>query len=283
MHRPAGGPLSPSYRTITRRPAAVAPDFSATGLYSTRSRRTPSELQAEAKPITDSHLPPLIAAALEHADLRVDPRAQEQLSAWLDALLRQPRNLTGVTEPVAAIAKHIIEPLAGFNAVVGADIAVPHGPIIDIGSGNGAPGLPIALTQPDREMTLLDSRETSIEFLDGLPELLGMPNLRIYHGRAEQAADLRERFAVVLTRATAPPRMALELAIPMLALGGVMILYARVPDDPAELAATAHTLGAELMPLGPQPELIAAVKTAPTPDRYPRSWAQIKRRAPAPS
>ena len=164
--------------------------------------------------------------------------------------------------------------------MVGADIAVPHGPIVDIGSGNGAPGLPIALTHPDRETTLLDSRETSIEFLDSLPELLGMPNLRIYHGRAEQAADLRERFAVVLTRATAPPRMALELAIPMLALGGVMILYARVPDDPAELAATAHTLGAELMPLGPQPELIAAVKTAPTPDRYPRSWAQIKRRAP---
>ena len=58
----------------------------------------------------------------------------------------------------------------------------------------------------------------------------------------------------------------------MLALGGVMILYARVPDDPAELAATAHTLGAELMPLGPQPELIAAVKTGrprPTAIRAP--------------
>ena len=209
--------------------------------------------------------------------LRLPARAPRRLALWLGALLAQPRNLTGVAEPAAAVAKHIIEPLQGFEAVLSADIALPHGAMIDVGSGNGAPGLPIALAYPQRPTTLLDSRAGAAEFLRTLPELLDAPQISVWKGRAEQAADLRERFAVALTRAAAPPPAALELTIPLLDLGGVLIAWARPPADRAGLAAAAEQLGAALMPLDAGVELIAAVKSAPTPARYPRPWPQIRR------
>ncbi len=227
-----------------------------------------------------------IEEALEAAGLRVGARAREQLAIWLEALLAQPRNLTGVREPAEAAAKHVIEPLRGFEAVLGADIAVPHGPMVDVGSGNGAPGLPIGLAHPDRPLMLLDSRASAVEFLRTLPGLLDAPQVEARLGRAEEASELRGRFAVALTRAAASPPVALELTLPLLAVGGVLIAYARPPDDLAPLRAAAETLGAVMMPIsgpvtearGADVELIAAVKARPTPAGYPRRWPQIRRR-----
>ena len=242
----------------------------------------PTQSQPSRPPPPDPQLERLIGDALEAAGLRVGGRAQGQLALWLGALLEQPRNLTAVREPAEAVAKHVIEPLLGFEAVLDADIAAPHGAMIDVGSGNGAPGVPVGVAYPDRPLTLLDSRGAAVEFLRTLPRLLDAPQIAVRHGRAEQAADLRGRFAVALTRAAANPRAALELTIPLLDVGGVLIAYARPPDDPAPLEAAAETLGAVIMPVsGPvkaEVELIAAVKTRATPDRYPRAWPQIRRR-----
>ena len=243
-------------------------------------------------PPTHHNLEHQIQDALRNAGLRVDAHARQQLARWLTALLDQPRNLTAVTDPAEAVAKHIIEPLRGFETVLNADIAVPHGPIIDIGSGNGAPGLPIALAYPNRPITLLDARTAAADFLRTLPNLLtpsqttpnitqtapSAPQITVHHGRAEQAAELRGRFALALTRAAAPPRIALELAIPTLDIGGILIAYARPPDNPAELDRTTRALGAAPIPIPNEPELIAAVKTTPTPPAYPRPWNQIRRR-----
>ena len=226
----------------------------------------------------DAQLTRLIEEALDAEGLRLGLRPRVQLALWLEALLAQPRNLTGVREPAEAVAKHVIEPLRGFEAVLGADIAVPHGPVIDVGSGNGAPGLAIGLAHPDRRLTLLDSRASAAEFLGTLPGLLDAPQVGVRLGRAEEASDLRGRFAVALTRAAASPPVALELTLPLLTVGGVLIAYARPPDDLAPLRAAAETLGAVLMPVAGDVELIAAVKTRPTPAGYPRRWPQIRRR-----
>ncbi len=229
-----------------------------------------------------------IEAALEVAGLRVDPQAQCQLARWLGALLAQQRNLTALTEPSAAAAKHIVEPIAGFAALLGADAAVPHGALIDVGSGNGAPGLPIALAYGAPALTVLDSRRAAADFLRTLPELLGAPWISVHHGRAERAGALRGRFAAAVTRAAAPPRIALELCMPLLALGGTMLAFARPPSGAGgphglgELERTAAALGARLMPLPAGLELIAAVKVRPTPSGYPRPWARIKREPIAP-
>ena len=243
-------------------------------------------------PPTHHNLERQIQDALRNAGLRVDAHARQQLACWLTALLAQPRNLTAVTDPAEAVAKHIVEPLRGFETVLNADIAVPHGPIIDIGSGNGAPGLPVALAYSNRPITLLDSRAAAADFLRTLPNLLtppqtapntpqtapSAPQITVHHGRAEQASELRGRFALALTRAAAPPRIALELAIPTLDIGGILIAYAHPPNNPAELELTTRALGAAPIPLPNEPELIAAVKTTPTPPIYPRPWNQIRRR-----
>ena len=238
----------------------------------------PTQSQPPRPPSPDPQLERLIGDALEAAGLRVGSRARGQLALWLGALLGQPRNLTAVREPAEAVAKHVIEPLLGFEAVLAADVAVPHGAMIDVGSGNGAPGLPVGLAYPDRPLTLLDSRGAAVEFLRTLPGLLDAPQISVRQGRAEQAAELRGRFAVALTRAAANPWAALELTIPLLDVGGVLIAYARPPDDPAPLEAAAETLGAAIMPIEADVELIAAVKTRATPERYPRAWPQIRRR-----
>ena len=214
----------------------------------------------------------------------LNPSIAPQLSLWLDALLRQPRNLTALRNPRDAIAKHVIEPLQGRHRLLLADLPVPHGPIIDIGSGNGAPGLPIALCEPQRPTTLLDARVGAARFLESVvDEVGGLDDVRIevLNQRAEQAAhsNQRARFALALTRATAPPPIAMELTVPFLQVGGIALLWTAELGNRSltDLNTAATKLGAELTPLDPPQDIIAATKLHPTKPQYPRPWPQIRR------
>ena len=223
--------------------------------------------------------------ALDEAKLgylrAVAPDLSSHIAIWLDALLAQPRNLSGIREPAAAVAKHAIEPLRDWADLLVADLPLPDGPLIDIGSGNGAPGLPLALSQPHRPTTLLDSRETSIAFLDEVIGQLGLNRITTQGGRAETVAHdaLREQFAVAVTRATAPPLVALELAVPFLQIGGCAVLWTAKLDQEqiVRLDELARQLGAELIPLETRTRVVVATKLRPTPARYPRPWTQLRR------
>ena len=233
--------------------------------------------------------PELIRRELQRAGLAyvqdLNPSIAPQLSLWLNLLLRQPRNLTSVRTPRTAIAKHVIEPLTGRHRLISADLPVPHGPIIDIGSGNGAPGLPIALCEPDRQATLLESRTGAAAFLQEVITEVEAPQISAIHARAEIAAHstLRTRFALALTRATAPPAAAMELVIPFLQVGGIAAAWTgELSETDAEsVSRVLEVLGAELTPIDPPPDIIVATKIRPTDDRYPRSWNQIRRRPPS--
>ncbi len=215
----------------------------------------------------------------------LNPKLAAQLSVWLTMLLAAPRNLTAIREPQAAIQKHVIEPLAGRHRLISADLPVPHGPMIDIGSGNGAPGLPFALCEPDRQATLLDSRIGAAAFLEEVIAQVEAPQISAIHERAETAAhtNLRARFALALTRATAPPAAAMELVIPFLQVGGVAAAWTGElsETDTESVSQVLEVLGAELTPIDPPPDIIVATKIRPTEDRYPRSWNQIRRRPPS--
>ena len=212
----------------------------------------------------------------------LNPDLPAQLSVWLTMVLEAPRNLTGIREPEQAILKHIIEPLQGRHRLIGADLPVPHGPMIDIGSGNGAPGLPIALCEPEREVTLLDSRSGVTGFLDEIIVLLNAPQISVRQERAEIAAhtDLRAQFSLALSRALAPPPAALELMIPFLQIGGIAAAWTGKLSDAVmeRVERTARELGAEITPIDPPHDILVATKVRATDDRYPRSWAQIRRR-----
>lgn len=230
--------------------------------------------------------PERIGRELEQVGLgyvaNLNPTIVPQLGLWLDALLDQPRNLTSVRTPQAAIAKHIIEPLIGRHRLIHADLAVPHGPMIDVGSGNGAPGLPLALCEPQRPATLLDSRQSAARFLTSVVDRLEDVRIAVVNKRAEQAAhaELRGRFSLAVTRAAAPPPIAMELLIPFLHVGGIAVLWtggiAEQPLD--ELRVVATELGAELTMLDPPHDIVVATKLRATDARVPRSWNQIRRR-----
>ena len=236
--------------------------------------------------MSDRIAPEQIHRTLERAGLGyvadLNPSIDQQLSVWLNALLSQPRNLTSLRSPQAAIDKHVLEPLLGRHRLILADMPVPHGPMIDVGSGNGAPGLPIALCEPQRPATLLDSKVNAAQFLESVAIQLGDAPISVLNRRAEEAAhtELRNHFSLAVTRATAPPPVAMELLIPFLHVGGIAMLWTGEIEaqglEDASIVAT--ELGAKLTMLDPPHDIVVATKLRPTADRYPRSWNQIRRR-----
>ena len=223
--------------------------------------------------------------ALIDAELPREPGGAERellaarLAAWLDALLDQPANLTAATDAEAAVAKHAAEPLAAWR-LVRDEIEIPEGPLIDVGSGNGAPGLPIALSEAPRPATLLDSRKRAADFLRRMPALLDAPQIQVVEERAETAArgTLREHFAVAVTRAAAKPEIVLELLLPFLQENGIGIAMVGEGADRAFLHSAAAQLGGELLAAPLAEGLIVARKRRPTPAKHPRRWASIRRR-----
>ncbi len=217
----------------------------------------------------------------------LNPNLAAQLSIWLSGMLDAPRNLTAIREPEAAIHKHVIEPLAGRHRLIGADLPMPHGPMIDVGSGNGAPGLPFALCEPERASTLLDSRTGVADFLSETVALLDAPHIGVLRERAELAAhtDMREGFSLAISRAVAPPATALELMLPFLQVGGIAAAWTgELPLAETHLAEqTAHELGAEITPIDPPQDILVATKIRPTNSIYPRAWNQMRRRPLSPS
>ena len=228
-----------------------------------------------------------IRAALRDAGLEylhdLNAELVEQLSIWLQRLASAPRNLTAIRDPDAALQKHAIEPLLGRHRLIAADLPVPHGPMIDIGSGNGAPGLPIALCEPHRPALLIDSRAGAAEFLEGTLAAIAAKQVSVRCARAEEAArgPTREQFALAVSRAAAPPPAALELALPFLHIGGVAALWTgRLSEEElAQCNAVMSALGAVPTPID-APELLVATKQRPTDPRFPRRWSQIRRGPP---
>jgi 16S rRNA (guanine527-N7)-methyltransferase len=145
-----------------------------------------------------------------------------------------------------------------------------EGPIIDIGSGGGSPGIPLAVALPDREVTLLDAERRKCDFLrEWAP-----PNASVLWGRAEEQQV--EAFGVALAKALAQPPVAVEWCLPLIRVGGAATLWLGESADLSAVAAVAVKLG------GGEPEdhdgLVVIPKIAPTPERFPRRVGVAKRR-----
>ncbi len=211
-----------------------------------------------------------------------------QLTGFLHHLLQsnQQLNLTRDDSLPGAVLRHIIEPLAAWHAVAA---RIPSGPLLDVGAGGGAPGLPIAIVNPDRPVTLLESRERKAHYLTQTATLLNLSHVTILHDRAEHFAhgSGRASFAGVFARALAPAPAALEILLPLVQKNGLAIVFAG-PSIDQQLEATARTAadcGGDLPQLLPltwpgndrDTRLVMVRKAAPTPDRYPRNLRQIKK------
>jgi 16S rRNA (guanine527-N7)-methyltransferase len=195
----------------------------------------------------------------------------ERLERWLQRLVSTP-GLTAVRDPAEARRVHLDDSLSALELVR----SFP-GAIVDVGSGGGAPGIPIAAALPDREVTLLEATGWKCAFLEEIAR--DFPNVRVLRGRAEeQEAD---RFGVALAKALAPPVVAAEWCLPLVAPGGAAILY--TGDADGGLARVAEALAAappEVQEVEgtERRRLVVLRKTGPTPAGFPRRPGAARKR-----
>ena len=144
------------------------------------------------------------------------------------------------------------------------------GPIVDVGSGGGSPGIPLAAVLPDRDVTLLEAVRRKCDFL----EQWAPPNVRVVWGRAEeQELDL---YGVALAKALAQPATAVEWCLPLVRPGGAAVLWLGPSADLGGLARVSERVG------GGRPEerdgLVVVPKLVPTPAGFPRRPGAAKKR-----
>jgi 16S rRNA (guanine527-N7)-methyltransferase len=252
-------------------------------------RREPLPTRAEALP----PLPPEYTRALDDAardlELELSPDARRAIDdhvrlliAWNDAI-----NLTAIREPRAIALLHVADSLSALR------ILRDHGAtsLIDLGSGGGYPGLPLAIALPTSRALLVDSVGKKAAFLETAAAAVGAADrVAVASTRAEALAtnaDHRERWAAVTSRAVGSLADAIELGFPLVEVGGIVVTWKRrLPAD--ELAAGRRAAAAigtgalELVPAGVRGlddhVLVVATKGARTNAAYPRDPAERRRR-----
>jgi len=190
----------------------------------------------------------------------------ERLERWLDALLATP-GLTSIRDRSEAARVHVDESLAALEVV-----RRYGGPIVDVGSGGGAPGIPLAAALPNRQVTLLEANGRKCAFLREMA--LEFPNVTVVQGRAEEQET--DRFGVALAKALAPPPVAAEWCLPLVEPGGAAVLYVGPSADAGAVSRAAERLGGG--PVEQLPGLLVLHKTAPTPPGFPRRPGLAKKR-----
>jgi 16S rRNA (guanine527-N7)-methyltransferase len=187
------------------------------------------------------------------------------IERWLAELEATP----GLTSVSGAEARrvHLDESLAALDVVRGFE-----GSVVDVGSGGGAPGIPLAWALPEREVTLLEATRRKCDFLERWTEEL--PNLRVLCGRAEEQPV--DAWGVAVAKALAPPVVAAEWCLPLVVPGGAAILYVGPSAQTEQVATVAEQLAAELEEA--PPGLLVLRKLGPTPEGFPRRAGVARKR-----
>jgi 16S rRNA (guanine527-N7)-methyltransferase len=187
------------------------------------------------------------------------------IERWLEELVATP----GLTSLAGEEARrvHLDESLAALETVRRFE-----GPIVDVGSGGGAPGIPLAHALPDREVTLLEATQRKCDFLERW--VADLPNLRVVCGRAEEQPV--DTWGVALAKALAPPPVAAEWCLPLVAPGGAAVLFVGPTAQADRVAQVAELLGGRLE--DSPPGLLVLSKLEPTPPGFPRRPGVARKR-----
>lgn len=188
-------------------------------------------------------------------------------------------NLTAITEPKDVAIKHMVDSLSCFKA----DLFKENTSLIDVGTGAGFPGLPLKIFYPSLKLTLLDSLNKRVKFLQLVVDELGLKDVEVIHARSEEAArnkKYREKFDLATARAVARLPIICEYCLPFVKDGGTFIaLKGRQYEEEATQAQKAiKVLGGEITDIMPVklPEIddkravIYIKKVKSTPKTYPR-------------
>lgn len=210
------------------------------------------------------------------AQYKLSPSAAEQLARLLSLLSSAAWAPTTVTSPASAVDAHVADSLAGL---VLPELAGARR-IADLGSGAGFPALVLAIALPDARVTAVESARRKCDFITEMVSALGIRNLAVVYARAEEWADGRGANDVICARAVAPLGVLLEYAAPLLRDGGALVAWkgGMEHEELGSARAAADILGFSVpqtqavhpFPGAERRQLVTAVKTGPTPERFPR-------------
>jgi 16S rRNA (guanine527-N7)-methyltransferase len=186
------------------------------------------------------------------------------LEDWLKALVATP-GLTAIENLDEARRALLEDSLRGVELVSDFD-----GPLVDVGSGGGVPGIPLAASLPEREVTLLEATGRKCDFLrEWAP-----PNARVLQGRAEEQET--DSYGVAVAKALAPPAVAAEWCLPLVRPGGAAVLWVGPNADDDHVGRVTAQLGGELSEN--RDGLLVLRKVRRTPEGFPRRVGVARKR-----
>jgi 16S rRNA (guanine527-N7)-methyltransferase len=223
--------------------------------------------------------------------VETSPRQEAAFDLYLDLLIAESAraNLTSLRDPEAIRKRHFAESLALLAAIDQSGALAS--PTIDIGSGAGLPGIPMAIMRPALRFTLLEATGKKAVFLRLAVRKLGLSGVTVVQGRAEDVARdaaHRDAYGLAVARTVAPLRVLVELALPFVRTGGYLAAQ-KGSGAEREVGEAGHAIeecGGEnaiitrIAAPGAthQPALVLIRKATATPDRYPRRPGIPKKR-----
>ena len=227
-----------------------------------------------------------ILSAVKDFKIELSEEQLSQLETYYKLLVNwnEKMNLTAIIEPKDVALKHFADSLSVLNYV---DIP-KNASVIDVGTGAGFPGLVLKISRPDIKLTLLDSLNKRLVFLEDVLNNLGL-NAQLIHSRAEEGGqniDLRECYDFAVSRAVAQLNVLCEYCLPYVRLSGSFIAFkgGESDDEIKNASKSIQTLGGKKKNVYKfdRPEnsgrrtLVVIEKIQPTPDKYPRQNGKIK-------
>lgn len=218
---------------------------------------------------------------LEQQTIQLTDLQKKQFELYFQLLVEwnQKINLTAITDQQEVYLKHFYDSIAPILQQIIPNKAIN---ILDIGAGAGFPSIPMKIIYPELSVTIIDSLNKRITFLNELSKQLDLSGVSFYHGRAEdfgQDKQFRGKFDIVTARAVARLQVLSELTIPFLKVGGSLIaLKAAAADEEISQAQTAiTTLFSQVvstndyqLPNGDPRNITIVQKKKETPNKYPR-------------
>ena len=217
--------------------------------------------------------------SFEKLNIPFDNSVIEMFEQYMDGILEWNKkiNLTAITDREEFISKHFVDSVLSYNfrEYIDADS------IIDIGTGAGFPGIPLAIVSPDKKFVLADSLNKRLKVINELASKIGIDNIETVHGRAEELAmnkKYREAFDLCISRAVANLAVLCEYCLPFIKVGGHLLAY-KGPDAEEEVKMAEKAikiLGGKLIEIvsvdldGYDHNIVVIEKINKTPSKYPR-------------